>query len=34
MIKLLDELGIVILSTGKGLWCFSDELDRKIRKSY
>ena len=32
--KLLDELGIVILSPGRGLWCFSDELGKRVRRSH
>ena len=32
--KLLDELRIAILSPGRGLWCFIDEINVKVRRSH
>jgi hypothetical protein len=32
--RLLDELKIVILSPGRGLWCFIDEINVRVRRSY
>lgn len=32
--KLAGKLGIVALDFAEGLWCFKDELGRKIRRSY
>jgi hypothetical protein len=32
--KLLDELKIVFLSPGKGLWCFIDEINVRVRRSH
>jgi len=32
--KLAGRLGIVALDFAEGLWCFKDEIGRKIRKSY
>ncbi len=31
--KLADELGIAIIAVGEGLWCFRDELGRRVRRS-
>ena len=31
--KLAGRLGIVILDVGEGLWCFRDEVGRRIRRS-
>ena len=31
--KLISKLQIVILDAGEGLWCFKDELGRKVRKT-
>lgn len=31
--KLLDELGIVIIAAGEGLWCFKDEMGARVRRS-
>lgn len=31
--KLADALGIVAIAMGEGLWCFRDELGKKVRKS-
>jgi len=31
--KLADELRIVIIAAGEGLWCFRDELGRKVRRT-
>ncbi len=31
--KLLGKLGIVCLDFAEGLWCFRDELGRKVRRS-
>ncbi|RLF04100.1 MAG: hypothetical protein DRK00_07485 [Thermoprotei archaeon] len=30
--KLLSRLGIVIVDAGEGLWCFRDEMGRRIRR--
>jgi len=30
--KLLGRLGIVIVDAGEGLWCFRDEMGRRIRR--
>ena len=32
--KLAGKLGIVALDFAEGLWCFRDELGRRVRKSY
>ena len=32
--KLLDELRVVILSPGRELWCFTDEINDRIRRSH
>ena len=32
--KLLGKLGIVLIDFGEGIWCFRDELGRKIRRTY
>lgn len=32
--KLAGKLGIVALDFAEGLWCFKDELGKKVRKSY
>jgi len=32
--KLLDELRIAILSPGRGLWCFIDEINVRVRRSH
>jgi hypothetical protein len=32
--KLLDELRIAILSPGRGLWCFIDEINIRVRGSH
>jgi hypothetical protein len=32
--RLLDELRIAILSPGRGLWCFIDEINVRVRRSH
>ena len=32
--KLLDELRVVILSPSRGLWCFIDEINVRVRRSH
>ena len=31
--KLADALGVAVIAIGEGLWCFRDELGRRLRRS-
>ncbi len=31
--RLISKLGIVILDAGEGLWCFRDEIGKRVRRS-